>query len=63
MSKVQTSKGVLDRSDLQVKYIIEESDTSTTSVTEWYLKDEMVRRDVHVNMLVGMPISSDQEGL
>lgn len=60
--KVQTKAGIFDRSELQVKDIIEERDNARVTATEWYWNDEMVRRDVNVNILNGLAIQAETEG-
>ncbi len=60
MSKVYTTKGILDSKDLTIKDIITINDTARVIATEWYLGDEMVRRDVSVSLLVGLEMGSEQ---
>jgi hypothetical protein len=61
--KVQTKAGLIDRSELQVKDIIEERENARVTATEWYLNNEMVRRDVNVNILTGLDIQGVTEGV
>jgi len=49
--KVQTTKGLIEHSDLDVEDRVEWSDNARVTATIWRLKGEMVRRDVHVNVL------------
>jgi hypothetical protein len=61
--KVQTKAGLIDRSELQVKDIIEERENARVTATEWYLNNEMVRRDVNVNILTGLDLQGETEGV
>lgn len=58
--KVQTTKGLLDRSQLEVKDVVVEEDNARITATEWYLSGELVRRDVNVNVLRGLSFEGDQ---
>jgi len=49
--KVQTAKGLIERAELEVVDEISEVDNARITVTIWRLKGEMVRRDVHMNVL------------
>jgi hypothetical protein len=49
--QVQTTKGLIDRTSLTVKDIVTDGDNCRVTATEWYQGEEMVRRDVHVNIL------------
>jgi len=49
--KVQTSQGLIERAELEVKDLIEESDNARITVTIWRYKGALVRRDVHLNVL------------
>lgn len=51
---VLTTHGLVERAALTTKDVITESDSSRIVATEWYLKDELVRRDVWVNGLRGL---------
>lgn len=55
---VQTTKGLIDSDELTRKYSMTLNDTAHTVATEWYLGDELVRRDVHVSVLRGLPVHS-----
>lgn len=61
--KVYTIKGIVDRDLLEVKDIVFEEENARVTATEWYLDNELVRRDVHVNMLVGVSLTGEQESL
>jgi phage FluMu protein gp41 len=58
--QVYTTKGVVDRSLLTVKDIITEEDNARITATEWFMGDELVRRDVNVNILVGQALDGEQ---
>lgn len=58
--QVQTTKGLLYLESLTVKDIVEMHDNARVVATEWYYGEELVRRDVNVNMLRGVDLSSDQ---
>jgi len=58
---VHTIKGLIDRDRLTVKDVITEEETARVTATEWYLEDELVRRDVNVNVLVGQSVFGEQE--
>ena len=58
--QVYTIKGVVDRDSLTVKDIITEEGNARTTATEWFMGDELVRRDVHVNILVGQSCDGEQ---
>lgn len=60
---VHTTKGLVEREQLQAKDIIEEHDNARVVATEWFLGDEMVRRDVHVSILRGLDVASEQAKL
>jgi len=53
---VQTTKGLIERDQLIIKDIVSEEDNSRITATEWYLGDELVRRDVNVNVLRGLDL-------
>lgn len=61
MAQVLTTKGLVDRSKLEVKDIIEEHDNARVFATEWYLDGELVRRDVNVNILRGLEVAPEQQ--
>ncbi len=60
---VQTTKGIVDRSLLMVEDIVTEAETTRTIATEWRLNGELVRRDVHIMILVGVSLTGEQEGM
>lgn len=57
---VQTTKGMVPFGELEVRDVIEVGDNSRVTATEWFLKGEMVRRDVHVNILRGLELAPSQ---
>lgn len=61
--KIQTTKGLVERSELAVKDIITEEDNARVTCTEWFLGDEIVRRDVNVNVLRGLSFEGDQSAI
>lgn len=58
---VTTTKGLVEREALTVKDVISEEDSARVTATEWYLGDELVRRDVNVNILCGLESNNTQE--
>jgi hypothetical protein len=60
MSKVQTTKGLIEHTELTVKDIPGIDGESRVMATEWYLGNEMVRRDVWVNLLRSVELSSGE---
>lgn len=60
---VYTKNGMIPRSQLVIKDIIEEHENARVFATEWYLGDELVRRDVNVNILRGLDLGADQAKL
>lgn len=60
MSQVHTIKGLIDRDQLTVKDIISEEPNARVIATEWFLGNELVRRDVAVSILSGQALAGDQ---
>ena len=60
MSLVQTTKGLIDDSVLVFKDVFENHETALLLATEWFLGDELVRRDVNVNVLRGVELCGEQ---
>ena len=58
--QVYTIKGILNRDQLTVKDIVTEDGDARVTATEWFLGDELVRRDVNVNILIGQALNSEQ---
>lgn len=50
---VHTTKGLLERDALDMKYAMQFHDNAHVVAVEWYHEGEMVRRDVHVSVLRG----------
>lgn len=63
MSLVQTTKGLVDRALLVVKDVVTDEQNARILATEWFLNDELVRRDVNVNILNGIDLMSEQENM
>lgn len=59
--QVHTTKGLVDRDQLRVQDIIQEDGNSRAIATEWYLGDELVRRDVAVSLFRGLDLGAQQE--
>lgn len=57
---IHTTKGLVERNLLEVKDITTEEENARVTATEWYMGDELVRRDVNVNILRGLSINTDQ---
>ena len=57
---VHTTHGLIERDQLSTKDIVTEEDNARVIATEWYLGDELVRRDVNVNILRGLSVVGDQ---
>ena len=58
--QISTIYGILNRDKLTVKDIISEEGDARVTATEWFLGDELVRRDVNVNILIGQALNSEQ---
>ena len=56
--KVQTTAGLVDKRELDVRDIVSTDDHSRVIATEWRLAGEIVRRDVWVNGLRGLEIGA-----
>lgn len=59
--KIQTKNGLIDIDELTVKDIITVETNARVTATEWYHGDELVRRDVNVNILRGLSLDGEQE--
>lgn len=57
---VQTTRGLVERAQLEVRDIVDEQEGARVTATEWYLDGELVRRDVHVNILCGQALAGEQ---
>lgn len=60
--QIYTTKGILDTDQLDVIDTVELNENARVTATEWRLKgtDEVVRRDVNANILVGHLIGGEQ---
>ena len=58
--KVFTTHGLIDYERLSIKDVVELGDNHRKVSTEFYLGDELVRRDVAVSMLRPVDIAADQ---
>ena len=58
---VETNKGLIERNDLTVKDVIYDEDNASEVATEWFFNNELVRRDVNVNILRGLDLAGDAE--
>lgn len=52
-TRVHTTRGFIERARLEVRDFVEWHDNARVTATEWRLGGELVRRDVHVNILRG----------
>lgn len=57
--KVHTIKGLIDSEDLRIVDEILLEDNARVFTTTWYLEDELVRRDVNVNILRGLSFDGE----
>jgi hypothetical protein len=60
MSMVHTTKGLIARERLVASDIVSDEESARVTATEWHLDGELVRRDVHVNILSGQALNSEQ---
>jgi hypothetical protein len=60
---VHTTEGLVEREQLQTKDIITEEDNARVIATEWYMGEKLVRRDVHVSILRGQSLGTEQESM
>lgn len=58
---IHTTKGLVNRNLLTVTDVVTEEDNARILATEWFMGDELVRRDVNVNVLRGLELNSKQE--
>lgn len=63
MQLVQTSVGLIDLSALEVRDITSYEQNAKVIATEWFLNGTLVRRDVNVNILNGIDLTSSQENM
>jgi len=60
---IQTTVGLVDKSELEVNDIVTEEENARVIATEWFLEGKLVRRDVNVNILRGLDLNSEQESM
>ena len=60
---VHTTHGLIDRDLLTAVDIVTEEENARVIATEWFLGDEMVRRDVAVSILSGQAVFGEQEAV
>ena len=63
MILVETIKGLLPRSELEVKDIITETDGSRCIATEWYYKGELVKRSAWADMFRAPTVCGEQPNM
>jgi hypothetical protein len=63
LSQVHTIKGLIDRDLLTTKDIVSDEPNARVIATEWFLGDELVRRDVAVSILSGLAVAGEQAEL
>ncbi len=61
--KVYTKNGLVDRDLLTVTDVTTNEPNARITATEWYLDGELVRRDVHVNVLTPQAMGTEQGGI
>jgi len=49
MSQVLTTRGLVERSQLRTRDVVQENEQVRVVATEWFLGEELVRRDVWAN--------------
>ena len=60
---VHTTHGLIERDLLTAVDIVTEEENARVIATEWFLDDEMVRRDVAVSILSGQAVFGEQEAV
>lgn len=60
MSLVHTAIGMVEQDQLEVNDITEWHENARVTATEWRKDGEVVRRDVHVNILRGQSLAGEQ---
>lgn len=61
--KIYTTRGLIDRDQLTVQDVISDEQNARVTATEWRMGDELVRRDVHVNILAPQALGAEQGGV
>lgn len=57
---VQTNAGMIERDLLTIRDVVTEEENARIVATEWFYGDELVRRDVNVNILNGQILTGEQ---
>lgn len=57
---VQTKSGMIERDLLTIRDVVTEEENARIVATEWFYGDELVRRDVNVNILNGHALNGEQ---
>lgn len=57
---VQTNIGMIERDSLTVRDVVTDQENARVISTEWFLGEELVRRDVNVNILNGQILTGEQ---
>lgn len=60
---IYTTLGLIPREELEVTDVIDWQDNARVTATEWRKDGEIVRRDVHVNILRGQSAAGEQGAL
>lgn len=60
---VHTTKGLIENDQLDVRDRVEWFDNARKTTTEWRLDGELVRCDVHVNILRGLASEAAAGGI
>lgn len=56
---IQTKDGLIPLEELDVRDVTELQENARVTATEWYRNGELVRRDVHVNVLRGLQVAAE----
>ena len=57
--KVQTTDGLVEREELEVHDLIQETEDLRITATEWFRDGRLVRRDVNLNVLRGLSMTAE----
>lgn len=58
--KVSTNKGLIDLADLVVNDVVTYEQNARVTSTEWMFNNELVRRDLNINMLTGLSLGAEE---
>lgn len=58
--KVSTNKGLIDLADLVVNDVVTYEQNARVTSTEWMFNNELVRRDLNINMLTGLSLGTEE---